>query len=177
MPDGDRARYLPHIADIFAAHDQIPTQFLDHTVEHRGSILELIGYILDLPNQVIDHERLTRVLYHPSLKGSSPALRTLWMGWVDALGVCYGASHADFEGTYLPTDAYHWSQALHRLAIGHLIGKTETNNDETTVDWFGRPYLPYSDHHNDREGLAGFVQTKEETYSPMSHTSPIVSSI
>ena len=28
LPDGDRARYLPHIADIFAAHDQIPTQFL-----------------------------------------------------------------------------------------------------------------------------------------------------
>ena len=159
LPDGDRTRYLPHIADIFAAHDQIPTQFLDHSVEHRGSILELMGYILDLPNQVIDHERMTRVLYHPKLKGSTPALRSLWTGWVNALGVCYGASHADFEDTYLPPDAYHWTQALHRLFIGHLTETSETDTDSTTVDWFGRSYLPYSDSHNDREGLSCFVQT------------------
>ncbi|MEE2756409.1 MAG: exodeoxyribonuclease V subunit gamma [Myxococcota bacterium] len=157
-PEGERDRYLAQIEDVFDAHDRIPVQFLDQSLAQKSAVFGLIEALLELPMTTLDHERMTRVLYHENLHGSSAAIRQTWRDWIDDLNVCYGADSDDLAGTYLTGDAYHWEQALLRILVGHFIGQVPTNRQDP-IQWHDEIISPLESASEDRAVISMFASS------------------
>ncbi|MBV69826.1 MAG: hypothetical protein CMH52_00625 [Myxococcales bacterium] len=155
-PEGERERYLAQIEDVFDAHDRIPVQFLDRSLAQKSAVFGLIEALLDLPTSTLDHERMTRVLYHENLQGSSAAMRQTWRDWVNGLHVCFGADSDDLADTYLTGDVYHWEQALVRVLVGHFIEPNPRRPDEP-IEWAGDAISPYTSANEDRAVISMFA--------------------
>jgi exodeoxyribonuclease V gamma subunit len=158
VAEADRDRYLAQIADIFAARDHIPLRLLDQNLSSRSAVFDLVQNLLDLPRKVMDRSAIAKICLHPNLADTSPLLQTQWSEWIDQTSVMFGGDADDHENTYLDGRAYHWTQALDRMVLGHFL-PARVDGIQNLVVMDGDTLAPFETRSEDRVSLALFVQT------------------
>lgn len=159
IPDSCRDAYLPHIESVFAHAHEIPLNLMDRGFTASSRVVEAVELLLKLPLGRFSRHELTRLITHPAISGSAfNEDSERWREWCRSLGVYFGADETAFSGTYIPSNLYHWDQALKRLALGLFM---ESGPGERRVFSAGeqREYLPYEIPEDAADAAAVMART------------------
>ncbi len=117
-----RDTYLPQVETVFSSCHNLPGSVSDLPGTAGSRIIEAMSLLLKLPFGRFSRAEMLALMGHPAVIGRfadiSPAdLAAL----TEALGIIFGADHADFKDTYIDEDVYNWDQGIRRLALGAFM--------------------------------------------------------
>ncbi len=134
--------YQAHARAVFHELGDVPHHVVDRPLSAESRYAEALELLLDLPLGRFTRPELLRVLTHPAvLAGDADADPQAWIRWADRLGIAHGADRRDHAATYIDHDAFHWDQALRRLALGSVMTGPRSGDDRA-VELAGSRLLP-----------------------------------
>lgn len=124
-----RDRYLPQIQAAFAEQHGIPCNVSDLPLAASRATAEAARLLLDLPFGRRTRADLLRLMTHPAVAAGDPAERAGWGDLAADLGIFFGDSRRDLDGTYVDGDLLSWDQGLRRLALGAFMTGPRSGED------------------------------------------------
>ena len=158
VPDGSFDHYLPHIESVFREHHQIPIDVTNRRFTNISRVAEAIELLMALPLGRFGRDEMIRLITHPAIIGDADEADT-WRGWIEQLGVFFGADGVDLRDTYIRGDLFNWDQALKRLSLGALIAGESSGIDATFETPDGNRYLPFEVPQDAIESVARMIRT------------------
>jgi exodeoxyribonuclease V gamma subunit len=157
VPDSLYDAYLPHIETVFDRLHRIPADLLNRGFASESRVSEAVALLLRLPLGRFSRDEMLHLLTHPALAGEHAEIdAAVAREWCEELGIFFGAG-ADAAHGYLPRGAFHWDQALKRLALGVFMdGGREARFFEAPDNL---DYLPYATAQDETPVVASFVRT------------------
>lgn len=118
---GVRSVYLP-VLKALMAEQRLPYSVIDDSFVGQSQVADAALKLLSLPLSKFHRQDLKYIFEHPIL--GQPVFASLQMIPVDVLfdqlGVFFGKSLADLEGTYIKDNVFNWDQAIARVVLGHF---------------------------------------------------------
>jgi exodeoxyribonuclease V gamma subunit len=157
VPDSLYNAYLPHIETVFDRLHRIPADVLNRRFASESRVSEAVTLLLRLPLGRFSRDEMLHLLTHPALAGEHAEIDTaMARGWCEELGVFFGAG-ADAAHGYLPPGAFHWDQALKRLALGVFMDGGREQRFFKAPD--NLDYLAYATTQDETPAVASFART------------------
>ncbi|MCC6133275.1 MAG: exodeoxyribonuclease V subunit gamma [Acidobacteria bacterium] len=144
IPSDSLAAYLPHLEAAFSEFHSIPFAVTGLDLASSGNLAGAALALLALPGGSFRRQDVISAVNHPAVLGRCPGLKPAEVAaWCEALGILYGASREDLDGTYVEADLFTWDQGIRRLVLGAFVDPVPDPDSAGVVMTDGRRLLPF----------------------------------